>query len=91
MREGTPLTDRRIHLYGGLFKFIIFKYNIKCFCWENTIKALGERDKEGWEDNIIMHFFFWRSGVIISCILWGLRCINSWGLLASEATLHRSK
>lgn len=34
-----------IHLYRGLFKFI-FKYNVKCFCWENTIKALGQRDKE---------------------------------------------
>lgn len=44
-----------IHLYRGLFKFIIFKYNIKCFCWDNTIKALRERDKG---DGKIMHFFF---------------------------------
>lgn len=34
-----------IHLYRGWFKFIIFKYNNKCFCWDNTIKALGLRDK----------------------------------------------
>lgn len=33
-----------IQLYRGLFNFIIVKYNIKCFCWDNTIKALGERD-----------------------------------------------
>lgn len=39
----TPLR-LSIHLDRGLFKFNIFKYNIKCFCWDNTIKALGQRD-----------------------------------------------
>lgn len=38
-----------------------FKYNIKCFRWENTIKALGDRDnglggRMGGGLNIIMHF-----------------------------------
>lgn len=47
-----------IHLYWGLFKFIIFKYNIKCFCWDSTIKALGQRGR----GRIIMHFFFGGAG-----------------------------
>lgn len=40
----TPLR-RSINRYRGLFKCIIFKYNIKCFRLGNTIKALGVKDK----------------------------------------------
>lgn len=63
----TPLR-LSIHLSRGLFKFILFKYNMKCFLLGLYNQSFGRKGQRGWEDHIIMHFFFWRSGVIF-CIL----------------------
>lgn len=64
----TPLR-LSIHLSRGLFKFILFKYNMKCFLLGLYNQSFRRKGQRGWEDHIIMHFFiFWRSGVIF-CIL----------------------
>jgi len=74
-------------LYRGLFKFIIFKYNIKCFCWGNTIKALGEKNKgggvgdQGAGDNITMNLFLEEQGNILHTL--GLKVHKCMGSLST--------